>query len=392
MKKLILFFVLFSSTFLFPQTWVNESNVNFFPQGYGIKLLNSSGSSSINNDISNIGFMNPASISGFRNYSIGLSYQINSSIDEAWVAGIGFDRIYDFYPQSFGGMVKWDEFSFGLGFGQKYNGSLDIGKIQVTSVPDPDGTSELITPILEKLIHSYSISVAYSLNKLLETSNDFSLGFRYNLNHFTQYEQIGEVQAEAGEFFHSFNIGFYSSFNLDQTRNISLGLCYETKSEFSAEIEFDSGLLASQDSNITRPPGYYRIETPALFGETAAELKFDIALDATTQLKFLSNLTTVFWETETNFLKDQIEFSASAVYNINKMFTPSLGFYFTDHKYKEEAYSFQRNSELNAFFITAGLKLNYNNFSADFAIADSHLFSGDYRKQTIGKIAIGVQL
>ena len=241
--------------------------VSFLPQGYGIKLLNSSGASSIYNDVSNLGFMNPASISEFENYSLGFSYQFNTSIDEAWIADIGFDRIYDFYPQSFGGAVKWDDFSFGLGFGQKYNGSLDIGEIQVTTIQDPDGTGELITPILEKRIHTYSLSVAYSLNKLLETSNDFSLGFRYNLNSFSQYEQIGEVKAEAQEFFNSFNIGLYSSFSLDETRNISLGLCYETKSEFSAEIEFDSDLSAVQDSNITRPPGYYRIETPTLFGE-----------------------------------------------------------------------------------------------------------------------------
>ena len=42
--------------------------------------------------------------------------------------------------------------------------------------------------------------------------------------------------------------------------------------------------------------------------------------------------------------------------------------------------------------MTAGFKFNYDNFSADLAIADSHLFSGDFREQTIFKLAMGISL
>ena len=332
--------------------------------------------------------MNPASISEFKNYSLGISYQFNSSIDEALIAYIGFDRIHDFYPQSFGGLVKWNEFSFGLGFGQKYNESLDVGEIQIKTVQDPDGTGEYITPVIEKLIHSYSFSAAYSFRELMNTSNEFSLGFRYSLNRFNEYDQIGELVGEAEDYFHSFNIGLFSSFKLDETRNISLGLSYETKSEFKAQFEINSGIIL--DPGPINPPAYTQVES-YLIGSTPSELRIDCGVDATSSLKFLLNLTTIFWKTETNSLKDQIEFSASAVYNINEMFTPSIGFYFTDYKY-EETYFSQLNSELNAFFVTAGLKFNYNIFSADLAIADSHLFSGDFRKQTIGKLSIGIIL
>jgi hypothetical protein len=47
---------------------------------------------------------------------------------------------------------------------------------------------------------------------------------------------------------------------------------------------------------------------------------------------------------------------------------------------------------MNALFLIAGLRFNYDIFSADLAIADSHIFGGDFRKQTIAKLAIGVQL
>lgn len=140
MKKLVLFFALFYSTISFPQNV--ETQAIIAPQGFGINLLNSSGNSSIDNNISNIGFMNPAAISNFSNYSFGLSYQLSSEIEEGWIADIGTTRKNDWIPQSAGAVIKFDDFSFGLGFGQKYNGSLDFDSIQITTVQNPDGTGK----------------------------------------------------------------------------------------------------------------------------------------------------------------------------------------------------------------------------------------------------------
>lgn len=394
MKKLVLvlvlqfiFFINFQTT---AQTNTREgtTGVNFFSQGYGINLLNSSGASSIFNDVSNLGFMNPASISEFENYSLGISYQFNTNIDEAWIADIGFDRVYDFYPQSFGGIAKWNDFSFGLGFGQKYNGSVDIGEIAITTVQNPEGTGEFITPIIENVIHTYSVSASYSFKELLKTQNEFSLGFRYNLNRFNKYDEIGDLIGKAEDYFHSFNIGLFSSLKLDENRNLSFGLSYETISDFNAKFEVNSELLQDPDPN--NPPSYTEVEQ-YLVGSTPAELKLGYSIDASSELKFQTDLTAVFWESSTEYLKDQIEFSTSVVYSFNEQFASSVGFYFTDYKYKENYYS-QLNSELNAFFITAGLNLKYENFYFDLAIADSHLLSGDFRKQTIFKLAIGVCL
>ena len=146
MNKLVLILILFNSINSFTQT-TEEFNLILFPQGYGLKLLNSSGNSSIFNDVSNIGFMNPASISQFENYSLGISYQVNTNIDEAWIADFGTSRVYNFYPQSFGVIAKWNDFTFGLSFGQKYNGTVDTDPIPVRTVQDPDGTGEYFTVI-----------------------------------------------------------------------------------------------------------------------------------------------------------------------------------------------------------------------------------------------------
>ncbi len=388
MKKFVLIFSLVFSVISFAQS-SNEFSSRLFPQGYGIKLLNSSGTSSIINDISNLGFMNPASISEFENYSLGFSYQFNASIYEAWIADFGTSRVYNFYPQSAGGIVKWNDFTFGLGFGQKYNGTIDTDPIPVSTVQNPDSIVDYITPISETIIHSYSFTVSYSFKDFFQTSNNISLALRYNLNRYRRYNEIWDVTGNATDYFGNFAFGLYSSFNLDDQRKLLLGLSYEMNSEYRAKIEIDSELLLI-DIDPNRPPNYVMVDQ-YYYGNTAPEIRFDLAIDATTQLKFLSNLTSVFWKTETNALKDQIEFSFSTIYKINEMFTPSIGFYYSDYKFENNYYS-QLNSELNSFFITAGLRLNIQNYFADLAIADSHLFSGDFRKQTIAKLAVGITL
>lgn len=389
MKYLTVIFVLLLSYNSFSQTTGSEFNAFLLPQGYGIKLLNSSGNSSIFNDVSNLGFMNPASISEFENYSFGISYQVSSSIDDAWILGIGSSRVYNFYPQSFGGIVQWNDFTFGLGFGQKYNGSPEFGPLFVTSIQDPDGTGEFITPIQETVIHNYSFSAAYSLTELLDIFNNLSFGFRFMLNRFNRYEELGPVTANATDYSASFAFGLNSEFQLDDVRKLSLGISYETKTNYKAEIEVDANLLVQPDFDPIRPLNYIQI-IPVLISSTPAEMKLDIAVDVTQKLMFLTNLTSVFWEAESNNLKNQIEISASALYKINNTFTPGLGLYYSDYNYKEPFFKDLSNA-FTAIYIIAGLRINIHNCYVDLSIADSHLLSDEFRKQTIGKLSLGLR-
>ncbi len=391
MKKLVLFYVILYSTISYNQTTNNEFPANLPPQGYGNKLLNSSGASSIFNDVSNIGFMNPASIAEFDNYSFGISYQASTNIDEAWIADLGTSHVYNFYPQSAGGIVKWNDFTFGLGFGQKYNGTLDMDPIPVTTVQDPDGTGEFFDATQETMIHSYSLTAAYSFKELLQTSNDLSFGIRYSLNRFNRYDEIWHSIGHATDYSSSFTAGLCYQFDLEEKRKLSVGLAYENKTDFRAEYEIDQSPINYQWSDTTGGLIPAEISTSILVASLPDELRFDLAIDATQNLKFLINLTSVFWKNDQNYLQDQVEYSTSSFYNINEMLTTSLGFFYTDYNHEDNRY-YRVNGKLSAFFITAGLKLNFKMFYADLAIADSHLFSGDFRKQTIGKLAFGVHL
>ena len=398
MNKLVLFLVLQSILFSVSETPAQTNTregstvISFLPQGYGIKLLNSSGTSSIINDISNLGFMNPASISVFESYSFGFSYQFNTSIDEAWIADFGTSRVYNFYPQSAGGILKWNDFTFGLGFGQKYNGTLDMDPIPVTTEEYPNGTGEFFVVKQESMIHSYSITASYSFKELLQSSNDLTLGIRYSLNYLNRYDDIWDITGSAIDYSSNIAAGLNYKISFDDQRHLIIGASYESKTYFDAKYEIDNGAILLYDPEDTN-----HVLIPAeqsdsyLLHTLPDELRIELAFDAASDLKLLANLTSIFWATETNFLKDQIEFSASAVYKIDEMFTPSLGFYITDCEYTDTFYS-RLNEGLNALFITAGLKFSYDNFSADLAIADSHLFSGDYRKQTIAKLSLGINL
>ena len=118
MKTLLFTMIVLSSTVSIPQS-IRERNAALVPQGYGIEQLNSKGSSGILNDVSNISSMNPASIYKIENLSFGFSYQFQTILDTAWIAGIGTSRVQNYVPQSLGGVIHYENLSFGIGFCQK---------------------------------------------------------------------------------------------------------------------------------------------------------------------------------------------------------------------------------------------------------------------------------
>ena len=366
----------------------NDTQAIIAPQGFGINLLNSKGNSSIDNEISNIGFMNPAAISNFDNYSLGLSYQLSSKIEEGWIADIGTSRKNDWMPQSAGAVFKFDNFSFGLGFGQKYNGSLDFDSIQITTAQDPDGTGEYFDVEYRTRVYTYSLAASYLFIDLITENSSLDLGFRYSYNKMDFNESLWLINVSASDVSSNFNIGFQYSYDISENRKIKIGFCYETQVEFSSPIivELDSlDINSGNGSNIGAQVYNFNIA-----GYIPNDFKLDVSADLTENLKLNTLITGMLWETDDNNQKNQLELSASGVYRIDEMFAPSFGFYYTDKNFDEDF--FDINDKMNALFLIAGLRFDYDIFSADLAIADAQLFGGDFRKQTIGKIAIGVQL
>ena len=388
MKKLIFILALLYSTIVLPQN--NDTQAIIAPQGFGINLLNSKGNSSIDNDKSNIGFMNPAAISNFESYAFGLSYQLSSKIEECWIADIGTSRKNDWMPQSACGVFNFDNFSFGLGFGQKYNGSLDFDSIPITTSQYPDGTGEFITVEHRTRVQTYSLSASYSFPEVFGESSSLDIGFRYSYNHLKFYEKFWEMTIDESDNIGSYAFGLQYSSQISDSRMLRVGFSYEIEPDFEKVYEYNNGLIyiSDPDSN-GRIPAYINSKYN-LVGSVPDKFNLDVSADLTEFFRINTMITGVLWEADNDYIKNQLEFSASGIYRINEMFAPSFGFYYTDKNFDEDF--FDINEKNNALFLIAGLRFNYDIFSADLVIADSQLFGGDFRKQTIGKIAIGVQL
>lgn len=244
MKNIIIVFILVTGRLLGQQ--ITEVPALIAPQGYGIKLLNSSGNSSIVNDISNIGFMNPASISNFSYYAISFSYQANSKIDEGYMAGIGTSRMLNRIPQTVAILIPTYGLNIGLSFGQRYNGTLDFDPIPITTFENPDGTGEFFTPYYKTTVYSYSIILNTMVKELFSENSIFSLGIRYSYNKLNHKMGLWKIGFDESDFSGNFAAGVQYKTELSEKRNLAFGVSYENKIDFEKKFN----LYSSPEPNL----------------------------------------------------------------------------------------------------------------------------------------------
>jgi hypothetical protein len=369
------------------QEAVRETSPALIPQGFGIPLLNATGVSGIVNDISNVSYMNPASLFLQENYSFGLSYQFQTSIDEAYVYDIGTSRIKNYIPQSIGGVAKYYDLSFGMGFIQKYNGTLDFDPIPITTIQEPDGTGEFFVPVIENILYNYSFSACYQLTNIFTDRSNLSFGVKYILNSFYGYESVLSVSAESSLLGSTFEFGSMFNYDLNEFQSVGLSVSFSTSTEMSDVVKFNGtdNLNLPDSGRIRIIPQNFIVSL-----NIPSELNFDIYYKPINELTLLGRFSSIFWSSSTENVKDQLTFSSSASYTFNPSVAASFGIHTTSKKYVENI--FNLNDNLYAFYFTAGLSFKINILKIDLALADSHLFSGDMWKQTIGKVGLGIQL
>ncbi len=389
---LVLLLLLFPFLFVYPQT-VPEQQTLVLIQGFNNGMLNSRGSSGIVNDIENIYSLNPSSLSNFNGLSLGLAYQTFSDIKEAYIAGIGYSRIKNNYPQTFGFAYSFDNFKIGLGFGQSYNARMDIGEIPITTVENPDGTGHTFTPVFESTVFSYGITLSYSLQDIIENGDEINLGIRLNRNVLDYYEKLDQVSIEGKVFCYNAAVGIGYYFNLDQNRKLGFGLFYESGISFSKRVEpnYDNYTNPVQPNDT-----YYRIVASsfALTGKIPSKLVLDSYYELNNEFGFLAGTSLIFWNSSNDGLSNQLNFTGSVIYTPINLINLSVGFYNSTRSYKDDSINrlFRIDENIDALFLTAGVKINYSHFHLNLSLADSHLFSDSWREQTIIKFGLGYGL
>lgn len=111
------------------------------------------------------------------------------------------------------------------------------------------------------------------------------------------------------------------------------------------------------------------------------KLKLDLESNFVKYFTFHAGANFIKWNDVSENLKDQIELTVNSNYILNNLVNINLGLFFTDLNYKTDIINL--NESLEALYITAGVYLEYSFVNLGVTIADSHLLSDDWRKQTL---------
>lgn len=97
---------------------------------------------------------------------------------------------------------------------------------------------------------------------------------------------------------------------------------------------------------------------------------------------------TFFSNTHPN-LKNQTEFALNVSYLLSDSFKITGGLFYTGRSYKDDF--FNVNDDADGIFLLCGLIAKFDFINLDASIADGHLFSGNWRKQTVLRIGTDVR-
>ncbi len=386
-KNFLFIIVLLMSKNLFSQT-VNDRT--FLPQGYSLNLLNGFGNSALVNNVSNLSVLNPSALNNFNGFTVGLSSMFAAKIEPGWFADIGAERINNALPQSAGLVFPVDNFHFGISFSQKYNAALIFPLVEITTPQNPGGTGEKFQPEYESRIINYSLIASYNFKNILKNSS-LSVGFRFSLEDFRFKESIYLVSIDKNTMNSSWSVGInYTNFE-GNNRNFQVGLSYDNGNEFNKIAGYD---LKGEPNN--RPDfddrGVIRMISSSFSftGKLPKIFRLDADISTIEKTKLLGSVSYLLWDELREDYDNSIDFSASVVRNFSDNLNLSLGMLYTARNYidKEDYVLHEFEDELGALFFTLGGSIKLDFLNIDVSLADSHLLSGEWRKQTIGKVGV----
>lgn len=358
-----------------------DLNTISLPQGFTLESLCGFGYSNTTKlSISNISSGNPASLWDFQKLSLGFSMQFDSEIKDAWIAQTGHKRSNNNLPQSFGASLPVWKFKIGYGFNQKYNSEMISEKIELSTVTHPDGTGEYFIPTRKTYVTTNSIIASFALQ------NDQTVllfGAEYSQNKLDFYQKVFNSIISHNDYSDSWSIGFR----------------YDNPSKYQIGFFFEKGVAFKKLNQVS-----YSIDQDSLYeflgdihenffvvGYLPDEIHFGTTYKISHEIQLVGNFTYIYWNHVSDSYKDEIDYSSSIVHRLNSRATISAGFHYIDGSHNE-GNGFYDVEMLKAIYVTSGLILNFRTIEIEVSLADSHLFSGDWRKQTIGKFGFGIYL
>lgn len=366
---------------------------------HGLVLENLSSLGFVQNSnyaIENISSSNPASLANFDSTLIGMSYQYVSTQNPGWLAEINNKRAYPFLPQSLGAVYPINNFRIGIGISQRFNTLLDFGKIPITTVENPYGTGQSFSPKFETLIIGFSNLYSYSFPSLLHKNDLLSIGLQLNLDRMDYYSKLVNIEGKAGGFKTSFSVGLHYKFEKRLHPGMfEIGFFYEKGSFFKEELKTSNNInLVRVSEDTLHQNNYYLVQSSMdVIAKTPDKLNYGFIYSPESLLHFSLNSRTVYWNKGNPNWKNCSEFSCSVIFDYSKTARFSFGLLSSNPQITDNgSYSQETNENMKAIYVTVGLHIERYRFIYDLSLADSHNYSGAWRKHTILKGALTIKI
>jgi hypothetical protein len=263
-----------------------------------------------------------------------------------------------------------------LGFTQKYNLRKDYGEMYATVV---DKTSDIGYKTIgsfdmysDYVLRGYSLMIAYHIPRF----EPLTLGIRYSmLSASYSYPRMDIDPSDTSRY-------FLSDVQMSSRRSSwSVGALYvNEKARF--------GVYYEKGADFTRIPlngGDY------LCGFYPDQWSLGASWRFIPRFTINGNVRYLIWDHASPYVYwrtfNQFEYSGSILSQVISNLKFSLSFLTTD--YRTQAFMDEPISSSRAIYTSVGLIWSVREFDVDLAVADSHLFSDDLRKQTIFKIGLG---
>ncbi|NIR64213.1 MAG: hypothetical protein GWN00_22150, partial [Aliifodinibius sp.] len=331
----------------------------------------------------NIGAGNPASLADYNHFAMGVSFQYDTEIEDGVVGVADHRRTLNGGPQSAGTVLPHHNWRFGVAYSKKYSSIIKFEETSLTVPSDPDGLGSSFSPEFKRSVNTPMLIGAYVLKNALSPASRLSFGARVGLDFLNVHEEILSAEAEVSDRTLSWSIGLKYSQHGEIFNRWQIGAFYEKGAEFSEEIEYEGVRLQDNiDGNFV--PITSRVED-----QLPDKLSAGFLLQPSSKLMFTGDVIAVVWDNVNENFENQLELAANAILLLDQNFSLSIGFFRT-HRTSENSFIDQDQNE--AYYFSGGIRFPVSFLNLDLVVADSHLFSGDWRKQSIVKFGIGAQL
>jgi len=366
-----------------------RNQIFLYNQGFVLESLSGYGvSSSTRLPIFNISTGNPATLSALNTFAVGFSSQFDSKVESFPIDDASFQRINNLVPQSVGLVYPYQDFRVGAGFSQKYSAEILFNEIEMTTVNDPQGTGEIFSPTSKNVIHTASALASYQILNLLSPTDQLSVGFQFNLNFLDADESISRttVKLNANQANWKFGFSYSGIGSIERTETFRLGLYFETAVKISGNVEFEGPGLLTSDPDSSMLGNNERItanlESYPRDAEIPPRIVFGFLVSLSSKFALFGDLGYTWWSNLGEPYQNKLDFSNSLLFKVSEHIGFSIGLAFLQGFVGES----------DAVYLSAGMIGHLNKFELHLALADSHLSSAEYRRQTIGKLGFGFRL